>query len=308
MISLGLALTSIAFSAQSPSAADLAALARKAADAAVAKYADKGLKADQIGVTLAAIDRGAGAYRAGSYRGDQDMYPASVVKFFFLAYEGRLLEDRKIKMTPELERATHDMIVDSTNDATGLVLETITGTTDGPELAPKELAKWMDKRQAINRWFTSLAYPKLNACQKTWNEGPYGRERQGYGPNFELRNSLSPDVCVRLMAEIAMDKIVSPSRCAWMRGYLSRAIPADSKEVTGQASGFSGKVLPSGTKLWSKAGWTDTVRHDVAYIKLPDGREFVYAIFTKGNSNNGDIIPFVAATMLRDLGVTPIGF
>ncbi|AIE87268.1 serine hydrolase [Fimbriimonas ginsengisoli] len=305
MITIGLALTAVV-AAQSPSPLDLARFADNAAKAALAKYSDRGVKPDQIGITLAVLDRKGNSFQSGSYRGAEAMYPASVVKMFFLAYAGHLLEKKKLRMTPELERAVHDMIVDSVNDATGLVLETVTGTTGGPELSPKELARWMDKRQAVNRWFASLGYPTLNACQKTWNEGPYGRERQGYGPHFELRNSLSPNVCVRLMSDIALDKIVSPGQCAWMRGYLSRAIPADSKETNEQSKLFSGKVLPSGTKLWSKAGWTDTVRHDVAYIQLPDGREFVYAIFTKDHSNEAGLIPFIASAMLKELGVKPV--
>ena len=46
---------------------------------------------------------------------------------------------------------------------------------------------------------------------------------------------------------------------------------------------FTGEVLPKGFKLWSKAGWTSTVYHDVAWIQAPDGREYVWAIFTKGH-------------------------
>lgn len=280
----------------------LSKICRSAADEALAKFS---LKPEQIGITLVRLDRSPARTSFGDFQGDRDMYPASVVKLFYLAYAGHLLDERKIKSTPEFERGVHDMIVDSVNDATGLVLETITETTGGPELSPRELARWMDKRQAVNRWFTSLGYPKLNACQKTWNEGPYGRERQGYGPKFELRNSLSPNVCARLMSEIALDRIASPTRCDWMRGVLSRVIPAEGGTVTEQASGFSGKVLPAGTKLWSKAGWTSEVRHDVAWVRFPDGKEFVWAIFTKGNGEKSDLIPFVAEQLMARIGETP---
>jgi hypothetical protein len=157
----------------------------------------------------------------------------------------------------------------------------------------------MDKRQIVNRWFAERGYPKINACQKTWNEAPYGRERQGYGPNFELRNSLTPDACVRLMSEIALDKL---ARSEWMRGYLGRKI---GEEGDYQSRAFTGKVVPKGTRLFSKAGYTDTVRHDVAYIVAPDGREFVFAIFTKGQSGVEDLIPYIAAEIMRSLGVLP---
>lgn len=298
MVLLGIA-AAISLVRQTPmTTPDLDHLAQSAAEAAIAKF---DLKPDQIGISIAVLDRTHQSATTGGYQGEIAMYPASVVKLFYLAYTAHLLDQKKLKRTPELERGVHDMIVDSINDATGLVLETITGTTGGPELAPKDLAKWMDKRAAVNRWYASLGYPQLNANQKTWNEGPYGRERQGYGPNFELRNSLSPNVCVRLMSDIALDKIVSPEKCEWMRKYLSREIPADAKETNDQAHLFSGKILPAGTKLWSKAGWTDSVRHDVAYIRLNDGREFVWAIFTKGASTKEEIIPSIAASILAGL-------
>ena len=41
-----------------------------------------------------------------------------------------------------------------------------------------------------------------------------------------------------------------------------------------QSRDFTSIALKPGTKLWSKAGWTSTVRHDAAYMELPDGRKF----------------------------------
>lgn len=282
----------------------LSLLARQAADAAIAKFAEKKVTKDQLGITVLRLNRASGTWEEGDFQGDVAMYPASVVKLFHLAYTHRLLADRKLKSTPELQRGLKDMIVESSNDATALVVDTCSGTTGGPELAPKELAKWMERRQGVNKWFASLGYPKLNACQKTWNEAPYGRERQGYGPNFELRNSLSPNVCARLMAEIALDRIVDSGHCGEMKQLLARTIPADG-EADYQSRAFVGKVLPKGFKLHSKAGFTDTVRHDVAHVTAPDGREFVFAIFTKGQSSTPEIIPSVGEYLLKGLGVLP---
>jgi hypothetical protein len=281
---------------------ELSALARKAADEAILKFAEKKVTGEDIGIAILRLDRDNRTWSRGEYRGDDAMYPASVVKLFFLAYAHRRLEDRKLRLSPELERGLRDMIVDSSNDATALIVDATTETTGGAELPDRELKRWMERRNAVNRWFASLGYGKMNANQKTWNEGPYGRERQGYGPNFELRNSLSPNVCARLMAEIALDKIVSAERCAEMRKLLKRTIPADG-QTDFQARAFVGKVLPKGCTLYSKAGYTDTVRHDLAYVVAPDGREFVLAIFTKGQSQTPDLIPSVAETVLRGLQV-----
>lgn len=279
----------------------LSLLARQAADAAIVKFAEKKVTADQLGIAVLRLNRADRTWTAGGFQSDVAMYPASVVKLFHLANAHRLLKDRKLKLTPELERGLTDMIVESSNDATALIVDACSGTTGGPELPPKELEKWMDRRQGVNKWFAQMGYPKLNACQKTWNEAPYGRERQGYGPNFELRNSLSPDVCARLMAEIALDRIVDAEHCAAMRKLLHRVIPAEG-EADYQSRAFVGKILPKGTVLHSKAGFTDTVRHDVAHITTPNGHEFVLAIFTKGQSNTPDLIPTIGEHLLKGLG------
>jgi beta-lactamase class A len=194
------------------------------------------------------------------------------------------------------------MIVDSSNDATGLIIDAVTGTTGGPELPPAQLAKWMTKRQAVNRYFKSLGFAGVNACQKTWNEGPYGREKQGYGPRNELRNSLTPNACLRLMAEIMLEGIVGQDECAAMRALLSRKIPAESPDADEQAKDFIGRILPIGTKLWSKAGWVSNERHDVAFIRMPNGKEFILAIFTEHHPDDRDLIGEIAKRILSQLG------
>jgi len=278
-----------------------------ALQAVLAKYKD--VKQEELGIAFGPVDRAQQKVFLANYRGDQNMYPASVVKMFYAVYATQLLHDGQLQLTPEFERGIHDMIVDSNNDATGLVLDTITHTTGGPELAPKEFTKWQDKRKAVNRFFADRGVTGINACQKTWNEGPYGRERQGYGPNFENRNSLNALACARLMSDIALDQAVqgtakdtSHNWPVFMKGFFHREVPADSKEPNEQAKGFTGRILPSGSQLWSKAGWVDAQRHDVAWVKMPSGHEYVLAIFTKNHSPNLDLIPFIAREMLKAMG------
>jgi hypothetical protein len=57
-----------------------------------------------------------------------------------------------------------------------------------------------------------------------------------------------------------------------------------------QARNFSAPGIPKGTKLWSKAGWTDEARHDCAYLELPDGRKLVIVIFTNGHASDHEIL------------------
>lgn len=286
---------------------NLARIATEAVGATVTEFQARKLNADQLGITILELNRSKGSWIQGDARGNEAMYPASVVKLFFLAYAEYLRHRSELDSTPELERAIVDMIVESNNDATAQVVDVITGTTGGPSLPPNELSEWQEKRQVVNKWFKSRGYLKVNACQKTWNEGPYGRERQGYGPNFELRNSLTPNACARLLGEIAMDRAVSPDRDAAMRKLLSRKIPADGPGADSQSTGFTGRILPKGSQLWSKAGWTSTVSHDLAWVKVPDGREFVLALFSKDHATAEGLIPFMARECLSRLGVKELG-
>lgn len=273
----------------------LDALCRRAVEVTVPIVAPKA-SLDEVGVAVGVVDRKAGTIRWGAFNGDRTHYPASTIKLFWLAYAERRIADGKLKRTPELERALRDMIVDSINDATAQVVDATTETTGGAELSPKALKAWMDKRQAANRWFSSLGYTGVNACQKTWNEGPYGRERQGYGPKFELRNAMSSLAGMRLLSEIMLDRIVGPAACVRMRELIHRTRPEDE-----QAKDFSGGVMGPGCELWSKAGWTSTVKCDLAWIKAPDGREVVLSIFTENGARDEKLLPKIARELLTGL-------
>jgi beta-lactamase class A len=283
--------------AQSP---ELQSLADAAARAALKKFADKKLSENQLAITIIEL-RDPTHPVQGSFRGDERIYPASVVKLFYLVYAHRLLEDGKLKETDELKRAMRDMIVDSSNDATGYVLDMITDTTSGRELQGAELMKWQRKRDAVNRYFASLGYANINTNQKTFCEDAYGRERFSRGANGENRNKLTTNAVARLLAEIVTDRAVTPARSARMRELLKRDFAGESKGADDQAHGFTGIALKDfpGARLWSKAGWTSTTRHDAAYVELPNGARFVVVIFTENQANERDIVPTVAREVIE---------
>src|SRR5205085_2732739 len=229
-----------------------------------------------------------------SHRGQEPTYPASVVKLFYLVAAHHKMEAGELKATPELERALHDMIVASSNDATHYVFNALTRTTDGPELDDAALKQWLDQRNTVNRYFAGLGFEKINVNQKPWCEGPYGRDRQSLGPNFENRNKLTTAAVARLLFEIVTGRAVTPARSRMMMDLLRRDPFHKSDDPDDQATRFSGKSLPAGSQLYSKAGWTSSTRHDAAYIRLPYGAEYILTVFTVDNSTQTDIIPFVS--------------
>ena len=276
----------------------LQSLVDRAAQVALAKFTTNKLTADQLAVTL--VDLNGALPASASYRGRERIYPASVIKLFYLVAAHRWMEDGRLKDTEELQHGLRDMIVDSGNEATGLVVDSITDTTSGPELPPAELAAWHDQRNAINRYFATLGYTNINANRKPWNDGPYGRERQSVVVHTaDARNMLTTDATARLMTDIMMDRAVSAARCEQMRTLLRRD-PTETK-AEGQVKGFIGETLPAGAKLWSKAGWTSQNCHDCAAVELPDGKKYVLVIFTVGQANEPEILQTLARSVISGL-------
>ena len=285
--------------AQQPS---LQELVTRAATTTLERFADKKLQENELSITLIDLRDPKGPVTA-SFHGNERVYPASVVKLFYLVAAHRWLEDKKIEQTPELTRAIRDMIVDSSNEATQYVLDVITHTTGGYELPPKEMAEWQYQRDAVNRYFSSLGYTNINVNQKTFCEDAYGRERVSRGPNGENRNKLTTEATARLLMEIVTGKIANPARTAAMMDLLKRDYTGHSNDNDDQGRGFTGIALQGreGVRLWSKAGWTSTTRHDVAYVELPEGGKFVLATFTTNHANEREIIPTVARVVIDGL-------
>lgn len=277
----------------------LQSLVDKAVRMTLEQFAGKKLKPDQLAVTLVDLSDPQRLAQA-SYRGDAPIYPASVIKLFYLAAAHQWMEEGKLEDTEELRRALRDMIVDSYNEATHYVVDLLTGTTSGPELPENELKGWFEKRNAVNRYFASLGYLKINANKKPWCEGPYGRETQAIKAFEPKRNLLTTDATARLLAEIATGKTVSAARCVEMMKLLERDPFAKSGSPDNQAR-FTGPALPPGAKLWSKGGWTSATRHDAACIELSGGVRFVLVTFTTDHANDREIIPAMAKVIVEGM-------
>jgi beta-lactamase class A len=275
------------------------AIVDRAAQTALDKFAPQKLQTNELAITLVDL-RDRQKPERGSFRGDEQVYPASVVKLFYLAAAHQWMEDGKLQDSEELRRAMRDMIVDSLNEATGYIVDCLSGTTSGPELPPAEMAAWYGKRNAVNRWLVSLGYANINVNRKPWCEGPYGREMQSvklHQPNH--RNWLTTDATAWLLTEIATGRAVTPERSRQMMQLLERR-PFDPKAER-QSTEYTGPALPPDAKLWSKAGWTSETRHDAAYVELPNGARFVLVVFTVNHANEKEIIPAVAREMVKAL-------
>ena len=244
-----------------------------------------------------------------SYRGMERIYPASVVKLFYLVAIQEWLQGNMVAESLELERAIRDTIVESSNDATSLLVDILTGTTSGPDLPPQPFETWKQQRNIVNRYFQSLKWEEfesINVNQKTWSNGAYGRERAFLGELMENRNMLTTDAVARLLHSIIGGVAVSSERSQKMMKLLQRSLnPADFVDCDGenQITGFLGESLPSNARIWSKAGWMSRVRHDAAYIEIPNLPPYLLAVFTEGkeNAQNKYILPFISQSIIEAL-------
>ncbi|MCW5556280.1 MAG: serine hydrolase [Verrucomicrobiae bacterium] len=282
--------------------AGLQTLVSRAAADTLARFSSQGLKPDELAVTVVDLTEPSRPDWA-SYRGDVAIYPASVVKLFYLVATHRWLEDGRLDDTTELRRAMSDMIVDSSNDATHYLVDLLTGTTSGPELTDDALRAWADQRNAVNRYFAAQGFTNINVNKKPWGDGPYGREIQAIQRFQPSRNWLTTEATARLLSEIATGHAITPERSARMMSLLARDVYAPVKDAEDQTHGFTGIALleprREGVRLWSKAGWTSQTRHDAAYLELPDGRKLVTVVFTTGHAQEREIIPSMVRVVLE---------
>ena len=260
------------------------------------EFASKGLTAE--GLSIAVIDlRGprGGPHPSGGYRADESFYPCSVVKICYLSFYEAQKDAGKLKDSPELIRAVKDMVTVSSNDATGLVVDAITATTSGPEIADAaEWQAWKAKRNVVNEWYRARGYTNLNADQKTFCEDAYGRE-QAFREDGKNRNRMSASEAALIFKEIVSGEVAGPQLTEEMMGLLARDIgsekPFEDEEL--EVDRRAGKALPKGSLLWAKSGDAYDFRHLVGRIVLPGGSEIVLAVFTKGVKDVPGIIPSV---------------
>jgi beta-lactamase class A len=268
----------------------LATKLRMAAEASLRAFPK--LKAEDLALSVIDVTRPELVSRA-DYRGDEPFYPASVIKLFFMA---DVFQTHK-QGVGDVDRALKEMISVSDNDATAYLVDILAGTVPGPPLEGRALRRYVERRRDINRRFEKLGYAtNVSAMMKPWSFGPFGVDRQVLGENRANRNKLTANACASLLLWI--QRLRAPGAHEMMT-LLHRPL-APPREEENQVKEFIGEALPTDAQLWSKAGWTSEVRHDVAYLELPNGRKMILVIFTRGTADDVTLIPAIAKNVLAE--------
>jgi beta-lactamase class A len=226
-----------------------------------------------------------------SLQGEKEFYPASVIKLFLLVAAQKSIKEGKLKETAELKEAIERMISISSNDATGYVMDLLTETTSGPELSEKDFKQFVTRREIINCYFKDLGYNKINILHKPAYDKRYGREAQIEALG---KNVLTTNTTAKLLLDIVNKKVIDVESSQKILSILQRNLSLNSIDPDDQAKAFIAKYLPVNTKYYSKAGWTGQVRHDAAYIELPNNTKYILVIFTQNHSKQTELIPLLS--------------
>jgi beta-lactamase class A len=260
--------------------------AKVSAAAAATLQAYPKLKADDLAISLIDVNRGV----RGDYHGDTPFYPASVIKLFFMA---DVFQTHR-ETVGDVDRALREMISVSDNDATAYLVDILANTTPGPPLQGRALRRYIDRRRNINRRFERLGYTNVSAMMKPWSFGPYGVDLQVLGENRVNRNKLTANATASLLHWIVSRR--APGADEMMKLLERPLAPLRTEE--NQVKEFIGEALPQTARVWSKAGWTSEVRHDAAYVELPDAKKYLIVIFTRGPADDVTLIPAAARHVL----------
>ena len=221
------------------------------------------------------------------WNSNKNYYPASIVKIVYALASQIWIQKDLIINSDELRRALYEMIANSNNDATSYILDLLTGTTSGPSLNEQNFEAWKIQRKLVNNWLEELQWPEIknwNCIQKTWNEGPFGRERDFYGKSNENRNRMTTEGSARIFESLMTNEMLPKVDSDKFIKVFQRSLDPISrkKDLENQVDGFLGEGLPLASKLWSKAGLMSEVRHDVAWWKAPNKNPMLAVVFTTG--------------------------
>ena len=224
------------------------------------------------------------------------IYPASIVKLVYGLAAYSWIESKKILLSQEISEAVNKMLFYSSNDATSFLIDILTGTTSGPCIEGDPWENWKYQRSIINDWLKELNWDEvyeINCCQKTWEDGPFGREKEFYGIQNKNRNMMTTDSTARILEEI-MIKLDYQKDNLNLRSFLKRNLNKNflNKDPLNQVDGFLGGGLPENVNFWSKAGLMSQARHDAAWWANNDSLQTLLVVFGNGEKYVKDEILF----------------
>ena len=235
---------------------------------------------------------------------EKKYYPASIVKLVYGLAIHDWIAQKRVILNEQIENAVFNMLQYSSNDATSFIIDLLTGTTSGLSIEGVVWDQWKYQREIINDWLISLGWDEVkefNCCQKTWEDGPYGREKDFYGQNNQNRNSMSTHGTAKILEDIILNKIYLKNNVK-LKDFLFRDLSKDQKkENNNQVKGFLGEGLPQNTPFWSKAGLMSQARHDAAWWLNNKHSQTLLVVFGNGEifANDTSFLPELSQAIYK---------
>jgi len=237
-----------------------------------------GQRFDRLDVTVL-LAAPAGLWLRGSVGGDRPWYPASCVKLGFAIAATHWCAARS--QGPDcLDEAVRPMLEVSDNVATGVVVDAITGATNGP-VEGADLEAWLGRRLYTEDLLKShglLGGQRLANKTYPTNSGEMPQDLEKLALERHGRNSMTADGSALLMLALVSGEF-GPAATDYLRGRLRR--PRISPE-SAMGGGF-----PEGTVFESKYGSAYDTLAEIAHAELPDGRRLIVAAYSNGRDPDG---------------------
>lgn len=218
-----------------------------------------------------------GTWRRGSYGKDVLSYPASTPK---LAYMAAAMYWQRIngRAYTSMDSSVGPMIRVSDNYQTGVVVDQITGQPNIATVtstADSRFLPFYNKRLFTENFLSGRGLLEgQTIMNKTYpTNNPYeGAERVNI-ESYRGGNRMNPKMAASLMLEIQKGAI-EPGATSYMKSLLAHD----------RFSAYSplGWGLPPGTIYENKIGNAYDDLNDIAYIKLPNGKEAIFAVYSNG--------------------------
>lgn len=255
---------------------------------------------DRLDVTVLLAVPG-GRWLRGSVGGDRPWYPASCVKLGYAIAATHWCATRGT--APDcLDASVRPMLQDSDNVATGVVVDAISGVTNGP-VDGADFDAWLVRRlytedllQAHGllggQRFVNKTYPT--------NSGEMPQELESLALERHGRNSMTADGSARLMLALVTGEF-GAGATNYLRSRLRRPLISPNSAMGG---GF-----PEGTVFESKIGSAYDTLAEIVHAELPDGRRLIIAAYSNGRDPEGPdeqdptALAGFAALLLERLGV-----
>jgi Beta-lactamase enzyme family len=278
-------------------------------DELVNMAAEKGRPTDALSITLIDVK----SNEVAGYQQQELRFPASVLKLFWMVYVYGGLAQGIFPEETAFRTDLYQMIQQSSNNAASRIIDAVTGTKSGEKLKGEAYEEWKRRRLFLSDFFQKAGYDGIILSQKTFStkDRPTGREGQMWDdPQQPIRNKISSAHAARLMYEIVTGAAISPEYSQKMLQWLVRDLSPEAKADTTRFGGFNpiagffGESMPAEIDFASKAGWSSSGRHEVAFVKTRDGKTaYILSILASDRtySNDWSLFPEMSSFVFKRL-------